>query len=165
MSVTGSRELSLDELLDKVRELERLRRRPEPVVKRTSTPPPPEQQPSIDTSLPSNVTAQLGGSAFLRCRVVSLNNRAVSFPVRYLTELDYRCIHRSPLTPSSHLVQARPQLFLTTSVNRMQLPSFVSQSFQSRPPSHLCSRPVPAGSLVHGSCVCSGRGPLLTPYT
>ncbi|KAK9501777.1 hypothetical protein O3M35_012448 [Rhynocoris fuscipes] len=39
----------------------------------------PEDLPVFDTNLVTNSTAQLGGTAYLHCRVRNLNNRAVSW--------------------------------------------------------------------------------------
>lgn len=38
----------------------------------------PDDLPMFDTNLVTNSTAQLGGTAYLHCRVRNLNNRAVS---------------------------------------------------------------------------------------
>ncbi|XP_066909333.1 zwei Ig domain protein zig-8 [Halyomorpha halys] len=72
----GSPELSMDELVQKVKQLQRSnKRRPDP----PRTTQPPEELLVFDTSMTTNVTAQLGGTAFLHCRVRNLKNRAISW--------------------------------------------------------------------------------------
>ncbi|XP_066908100.1 limbic system-associated membrane protein-like [Halyomorpha halys] len=72
----GSSELSMEEMLERMKELERAERRRWESSKATQS---PEEMPVFDTTLVTNVTAQLGTTAFLHCRVKNLKNRAVSW--------------------------------------------------------------------------------------
>ncbi|CAH1404805.1 unnamed protein product [Nezara viridula] len=74
--VKCSPELSMDDMLEKMKELERAGRRRWESSRATQS---PEEMPVFDTTLVTNVTAQLGATAFLRCRVKNLKNRAVSW--------------------------------------------------------------------------------------
>ncbi|CAB0002639.1 unnamed protein product, partial [Nesidiocoris tenuis] len=73
-----TRELSMEEALAKAKEQARIKAIEAKVnIKRPPTAP-PEDLPSFDLDQPTNGTAQLGGTAYLTCRVKNLNNRAVS---------------------------------------------------------------------------------------
>ncbi|KAF6209936.1 hypothetical protein GE061_015690 [Apolygus lucorum] len=75
----GTRELSLEEVLTKVRERAKIKANQARVnIKRPPTPP-PEDLPTFDPDQLTNSTAQLGGTAYLSCRIKNLNNRAVSW--------------------------------------------------------------------------------------
>ncbi|XP_073970659.1 vascular endothelial growth factor receptor 1-like [Rhodnius prolixus] len=74
----GARELSLDELLAKVKERLRVRPAQHP-IRRIQTTAQPEDLPVFDTSVITNNTAPLGGTAYLHCKVRNLNHRAVSW--------------------------------------------------------------------------------------
>ncbi|XP_073970396.1 obscurin-like [Rhodnius prolixus] len=73
----GSRELSLEELLAKVKEKSRSKAAQHPGYMQPTSQ--PDDLPMFDTNLVTNSTAQLGGTAYLHCRVRNLNNRAVSW--------------------------------------------------------------------------------------
>lgn len=69
--------MSLDELLAKVKERLRVRPAQHP-IRRIQTTAQPEDLPVFDTSVITNNTAPLGGTAYLHCKVRNLNHRAVS---------------------------------------------------------------------------------------
>lgn len=79
--VAGSRELTLDELVELARKARLQGKKTRPgVARRPTRPAPTEPVPVFDSSLPVNLTARLGGTAFLHCRVTNLNGKAVSPP-------------------------------------------------------------------------------------
>ncbi|XP_066908882.1 zwei Ig domain protein zig-8 isoform X1 [Halyomorpha halys] len=72
----GSSELSMERMLDRMKEQERAERRRWESSKATQS---PEEMPVFDTTLVTNVTSQLGATAFLHCRVKNLKNREVAW--------------------------------------------------------------------------------------
>ncbi|OWR50815.1 hypothetical protein KGM_210610 [Danaus plexippus plexippus] len=65
--------------------------------------------PSFDAATPRNVTALVGKSAYLSCRVRNLGNRTVSIKLNFSNTLQYKCLENGIVKSGFNAVYGRPR--------------------------------------------------------